>query len=123
EIEARGLTQVVATLPPRPMSAPNGLPWPMPATSQALDLFFRNPERIASLRLNAALINLERGELELAGRYFRDVLVSNPDSTFRSLVSYYIGELTDGKEEIDLVPRSDRVSEAFEPEAESVLEN
>jgi tetratricopeptide (TPR) repeat protein len=123
EIEARALSQVVATLPPRPTLDPNSPPWPIPATSQATELFFRNPERIASLRLNAALVNLERGELELAARYFRDVLVANPDSAFRPLVSYYISELTDGKEEIDLVPRSDRVSEAFEPEAEAAPEN
>jgi len=123
EIEARTLTNVVMTLSPRPMSIRNDPPWPIPATSQAAELFFRNPERVASLRLNAALVNLERGELEYAARFFRDVLAANPDSTFRAIVAFYISEMTNGKEEIDLVPPSDRVSELFEPEAEAAPEN
>lgn len=123
EIETRALTQVVVTLPPRSMTMANTFPWPIPTTSQATELFFRNPERIASLRLNAALVNLERGELDLAGRMFRDVLAANPDSTFRRLVAFYLSEMSNGKEEIDLVPPSDRVPELFEPETEAAPEN
>jgi hypothetical protein len=120
EIEARGLRNVVVTLPPRPMTLVNAYPWPIPNTSQATEMLFRNPEKIASMRLNVALINLERGEVELANRYFHDVLTVNPNSTFRPLIAYYIHELTDGKEEIDLVPPADRVFELFEPEPDGL---
>jgi tetratricopeptide (TPR) repeat protein len=116
ESERRILQKVVLTLPPRQVDP--SAPWPLSATLAATEYFFQSPASVAGMRLEVALTYLELGEIKLAEQYFRDVLATCPDSQNRSLVRYYILELSDGKEQIDMVPPSDRITELFTPEDE-----
>ena len=70
------------------------------------------------MKINAALSLLEAGRIKSAELAFREVLDISPDSSLRALVKFYISELTLGKEEIDVVPPSNRIVELFTPEAE-----
>lgn len=91
-------------------------PWPLSTTQMAVDYLYRRPATVASMKMSAALVYLEEGQLSLAERLFREVLATDPDSSDRGLVAFYIGELTDGKEEIDLERFSERIPELFAPE-------
>ena len=116
EVERRVLQKLVLTLPPR-LIDPNA-PWPISTTRVATEYFFQSPETVAGMKVNVALAYLESGEIKLAEQYFREVLAGCPDTQSRPLVAYYIYELSDGKEETDMVPPSDRVVESFAPEIE-----
>jgi tetratricopeptide (TPR) repeat protein len=116
EVERRALQKLALTLPPRFID-PNA-PWPISTTRVATEYFFQSPETVAAMKVNVALAYLEFGETKLAEQFFHDALAGCPDTQNRSLIAYYIYELTDGKEEIDLVPPTDRVSELFAPEEE-----
>jgi tetratricopeptide (TPR) repeat protein len=96
----------------------NNFQWPLSTTSSIFEALYQRPESIASLRMNAALARLEAGQLEMARENFRSVLVTSPDTLNRPLVAFYLRQLSDGKEEIDLWSPSDRVIELFEPEPE-----
>jgi tetratricopeptide (TPR) repeat protein len=91
-------------------------PWPLNTTRAFFDALYQRPESIASLRMSVALVRLEEGQLELARELFRSVLTTSPDTLNRPLVAFYLRQLSDEKEEIDLWSPSDRVAELFEPE-------
>jgi tetratricopeptide (TPR) repeat protein len=93
-------------------------PWPLSTTGSFFESHYQRPESIASLRMNAAMTRLEEGQLELARELFRSVLATSPDTLNRPLVAFYLRQLSDGKEEIDLWSPSDRVIELFEPESQ-----
>ena len=117
EVERRMLQKLVVTLPPRSIGDPNA-PWPVSTMQVAVENFFQSPETIANMKMNAALTYLEYGEIKLAEQFFREVLIDSPDTQNRPLVRYYILEMTEGQEELDIVPPSDRVSESFVPESD-----
>src|SRR5262249_3182634 len=77
-------------------------PWPLATTASIFEGLYQRPESIANLRMNVALARLEQGQLELAREQFRSVLTTNPDTLNRPLVSFYLRQLSDGKEDIDL---------------------
>jgi hypothetical protein len=93
-------------------------PWPLSTSGSFFEALYQRPESIASLRMNVALTRLEEGQLEMARELFRSVLTTSPDTLNRPLVAFYLRQLSDGKEETDLWPPSDRVIELFEPESE-----
>jgi tetratricopeptide (TPR) repeat protein len=91
-------------------------PWPLSTTASLFEALYQRPESIASLRMNVALTRLEEGQLELARELFRSVLATSPDTLNRPLIAFYLHQLSDGKEEIEIWSPSDRVTELFEPE-------
>ncbi len=116
EIERLALGRLVLTLPPR-TTDPNA-PWPLSTLNSTVNYYFQSPEQCASMKINAALSLLEEGRIKSAELAFREVLEISPDSSLRALVKFYISELTFGKEEIDIVPPSNRIIELFTPEPE-----
>ena len=116
EVERRVLQKLVLTLPPRLIDS--NAPWPISTTRVAAEYFFQSPETVAGMKLNVALAYLEYGEIKLAEQFFHEVLAGCPDTQNRPLVAYYIYQMTDGQEQIDMVPPSDRVSEVFAEEPE-----
>jgi tetratricopeptide (TPR) repeat protein len=116
EVERRSLQKLVLTLPPR-LIDPNA-PWPISTTRTATEYYFQSPESVAGMKMNVALAYLETGEVKLAEQFFHEVLAGCPDTQNRPLAAYYIYELSGGKEETDMVPPTDRVTELFAPEEE-----
>jgi tetratricopeptide (TPR) repeat protein len=114
EVERRMLQKIVLTLPPR-LIDPNA-PWPVSTTRVATENFFQTPETVAGLKIDVALVCVESGKMKEAQQYFHEALADSPDSQSRPFIAYYLYDITDGKEEIDMVPPSDRVSEMFAPD-------
>ena len=88
-------------------------PWPISTINAAYNYQYQRPETVAALKMNVALLQVEQGRIEAAEHDLHEVLAANPDSPSRPLVRYYLSEMTDGKEQLDLIPPSDRVVELF----------
>ncbi|MGE5195627.1 MAG: tetratricopeptide repeat protein [Deltaproteobacteria bacterium] len=115
EAEMQAFNGLLLNLAPHPSQ----LRWPLSTTASFFNYLFQRPESVAALRMNLALVHLEEGQVELAEAFFRDVLATAPDTVNRPLVAFYLRELTDGKEEIDGWPPSDRIIELFAPEPDA----
>jgi hypothetical protein len=109
DAEKQALNGLLLSLAPHP-------PWPLLTTQTVFDSLYQRPEAISGAKMNAALVELEWGSIKRSGRLFHEVLAANPDARDRPLVAFYVGELTDGKEEIDSVAASNRIVVSFAPE-------
>jgi tetratricopeptide (TPR) repeat protein len=119
DIELQSLNGMLLSLAPHPTADR----WPLSTTKAMFEYLYRHPEMIAGVRTNVALVHLEQGHIDLAEQYFHDVLAAAPDTINRPFIAYYLWELSDGKEEIDMTPPSDRVFELFAPEPDAAGES
>jgi hypothetical protein len=114
EIDNFALRLLLMTLPPRTMDV--SAPWPLSTTNSVVSYFFQSPEQCAGLKINAALGLLEEGRTKDADRAFHELLEISPDTSLRTLVRFYLSEVTYGAELIDIFPPSNRIVELFTPE-------
>jgi hypothetical protein len=112
EAEAQSFNGLILNLPPHATNTA----WPFSTTQSLFATLYQFPESIAGLRMNVALVHLEQGNVELAASFFRDVLTTCPDTIHRPLVTFYLRELSDGKEDIDSESPANRITELFAPE-------
>src|SRR5262249_38751360 len=115
QAEKGALMGLVQSLAPHNTSQP----WPISTIGTAYNYQYQRPEAVASLKMNVALLQVEQGQIAPAEHALHEVLAANPDSSSRPLVRYYLYEMTDGKEQLDPIPPSDRVVELFASDDEN----
>ncbi len=93
----------------------NSQSWPIGAVRIASDFLYKVPESVAARDIETALVELEAGQLTAAEESFRRALATEPETVHRPLAAYYLYQLT-GKDDVDLLPPSERIPILFAPE-------
>ncbi len=93
----------------------NSQSWPIGAVLIASDFLYKVPESVAARDIETALVELEAGQLTAAEESFRRALATEPETVHRPLAAYYLYQLT-GKDDVDLLPPSERIPILFAPE-------
>jgi tetratricopeptide (TPR) repeat protein len=90
DAEANRVDSLLDTMPLA--SAPSR--WPLQQISTAMQALYQVPYQVADSLFNVALCHLESGDTKQATEVFHQILKIAPDSGLRSLVQYYLFQIT-----------------------------
>lgn len=88
--------------------------WPLNELQAAVNYFYSFTDQVSALKLNAALAQLEVGQIKDAGETLQEILDQNPESLERGTIAYYLTMIR--QTPVDPLPPSERIPVLFAPE-------